>query len=197
METTLKVLGIYGSPRNNGNTDQLLDMVLKGSADAGLETSTLYVRKLKINGCTECDSCDKTDLCVIKDDMHSVYNMLDEAGIIILAAPIFYYNVPAKTKALIDRTQVVWFKRMKQKGKERQKDYENGRGYFISVGGTKGDNLFEGTELTVKYFFESLDKSYEGGLFYRSVEGKGAIKKHPTALDEAYALGKGIINDQE
>ncbi|MCU0594318.1 MAG: NAD(P)H-dependent oxidoreductase, partial [Desulfobacterota bacterium] len=33
----MKVLGIYGSPRKGGNTDQLLDKVLEGALSAGAE----------------------------------------------------------------------------------------------------------------------------------------------------------------
>jgi multimeric flavodoxin WrbA len=43
----MKVLGIYGSPRKGGNTDQLLDKALEGARSAGAEIKTVYVRDLK------------------------------------------------------------------------------------------------------------------------------------------------------
>ena len=56
----IKVLGIYGSPRKKGNTDQLLDKTLEGAESAGAETRKIYVRDLNISGCIECGGCDKT-----------------------------------------------------------------------------------------------------------------------------------------
>ena len=61
------------------------------------------------------------------------------------------------------------------------------------MGATKGDNLFEGAELTAKYFYDALDMSYEGGLFYKKIDDKGAIKDHPDALDKAYELGRFAV----
>ena len=72
---------------------------------------------------------------------------------------------------------------------EKRKQYDSGRGYLIAVGATKGSNLFEGSQLVAKYFFDALDKSYEGGLFVKSVEGKNAILEKPEALKQAFELG--------
>ncbi|MCX5905663.1 MAG: flavodoxin family protein, partial [Deltaproteobacteria bacterium] len=63
-------------------------------------------------------------------------------------------------------------------------------------GATKGPNLFEGVELTAKYFFDALDKSYEGGLFFRFVEAKGAIAADSKALQQAFAFGKNTVLGQ-
>ena len=77
-----------------------------------------------------------------------------------------------------------------------RKHYNHGRGYFIAVGATKGKSLFDGVQLTAKYFFDALDKSYEGGLFYKNIEKKGTISDHPTALKEAFELGQGIVKEK-
>lgn len=189
----MNVLGIYGSPRKGGNSDQLLDKALEGANAVGAETHSIYVRKLNLSGCRECGGCDKTGLCVIKDDMQSVYASLEKADAVILAAPIFFYSVPAQTKALIDRSQACWSKRMLEKTGEERKRYDSGRGYLIAVGATKGEKLFDCAQLTVRYFYDALDMSYEGGLFYRRLEKVGdVVEKQPEALAEAHRLGERI-----
>lgn len=185
----MKALGIYGSPRQGGNSDLLLDRVLEGAGSAGAEIQRVYVRELKIAGCQECGGCDKTGECVILDEMQHIYPKLWEAEILFFSSPIFFYGIPSQAKALIDRSQALWSKRALEKSPEQRKSYDHGRGYLIAVGATKGKNLFDGVQLTAKYFFDALDKSYEGGLFFRAVEGKGSIEEHPTALQEAYDLG--------
>ncbi|MBA4393741.1 MAG: flavodoxin family protein [Desulfobacca sp.] len=190
----MKVLGIFGSPREDGNSDLLLDKVLEGAGSAGAEIEKVYVRDLNISGCQECGGCDKTGECVISDEMDTIYPLLWDAEIVVLSSPIFFYGITSQAKALIDRSQALWSKRMLEKSPEQRKQYDHGRGYFIAVGATKGKNLFEGVHLTAKYFFDALDKNYEEGLFFRAVEGKGNIAEHPTALKEAFDFGEKIVN---
>ena len=185
----MKVLGIYGSPRKGGNTDQLLDKVLEGAQSAGAEVRKVYVRDLTLCGCVECGGCDKTGECVVKDDMQQVYPLLDWAEVIFLASPIFFYGVTAQAKALIDRSQAHWSRRLLEKSSEERQLRNRGRGYLITVGATRGKNLFEGAILTAKYFFDALDMSYEGGIFFRSLEKRNAVKENPETLQEAFTLG--------
>jgi multimeric flavodoxin WrbA len=185
----MKVLGIYGSPRKGGNTDQLLDKVLEGARSAGGDVKRVYVRDLNLCGCIECGGCDKTGECVVKDDMQQVYPLLDWAEVIFLASPIFFYGVTAQAKALIDRAQAHWSRRLLEKTSEERELRNRGRGYLITVGATRGKNLFEGAILTAKYFFDALDMSYEGGIFFRSLEKRNAVQENPETLQEAFTLG--------
>lgn len=189
----MTVLGIYGSPRKGGNSDLLLDRVLEGAAAAGAEVKRIVVRDLSIKGCQECGGCDKTGECVIDDDMTAVYPLLWETPVIILSSPVFFYGLPSQVKMLVDRSQALWSRRMLEKSGEERKRHDRGKGYLVAVGATRGKNLFEGIELTAKYFYDALDKDYAGGLFFRSVEGAGKIREHPTALAEAFAFGQKVV----
>jgi len=190
----MKVLGIYGSPRKNGNSAILLDKALEGAESAGAEITKIYARDPKMVGCLECGGCDKTGKCVVKDDMQEIYPLLESADAIILASPIFFYSVSAQVKAIIDRCQALWRKRMLTKTKEQRKTYDSGKGYLIAVAATSGEKIFDSTTLVAKYFYDALDMSYEGGLFVRKVDKKGAIMEHPEFLKEAYKLCVSIVN---
>jgi multimeric flavodoxin WrbA len=194
---TIKVLGIYGSPRKGGNTDLLLDQILEGARAVGAEVESIYARKLKISGCIECGSCDDTGECAVHDDMDTVYPLLQEADVIFLASPNFFYNVTAQVKLLIDRSQAMWSKKLLEKTPEQRRKYDGGKGYLICVGATKGKNLFVGVELTAKYFFDALDMSYQGGLLLDRIEAKGEIKKHPDVLEEGFNLGKSAVESMK
>jgi multimeric flavodoxin WrbA len=185
----MKVLGIYGSARKGGNSDQLLDKTLEGAESSGAHISRIYARDLHISGCRACGGCEKTGKCVIKDDMISVYPEFEEADIIFLASPVYFYGVTGQVKLLIDRAQAMWSKRMIEKTGEERKTFDKGTGYLIAVGATKGQNLFEGVQLTAKYFFDALDMSYGGGIFFKKLDKKDAVKEHPEMLQEAFELG--------
>ena len=190
----MKVLGIYGSPRKGGNTDHLLDTALEAAQSTGADISKIYSRRLKMSGCLECGGCDKTGKCVVDDDMQSVYPLLEASNVIFLASPIFFYGVSAQVKALIDRSQACWSKRMLEKTPEQRKTYDSGKGYLIAAGATRGENLFEGTILTAKYFYDALDMTYEGGIFFRKLEHKTAVQENPETLQEASNLGRKSVS---
>jgi len=192
----IKVLGIAGSPRRGGNTDLLLDEALKGAEEAGAEVEKIYVRNYKITPCIGCNGCFKEGKCIIKDEMEEIYPKLLAADRIIFASPMFFMGLTGWVKTLVDRCQALWAKKyvLKQPVVEPERKAQR-RGIFISVGGTKGKNLFNGAILAVKIFFDAMDVTYSGELLYRSIDDKGEIKEHPTALQEAYKAGRKLVGE--
>jgi len=189
----MKVLGIFGSPRRGGNTDILLEETLKGAQKEGAEVDRIYLTDYAITPCKECHGCDHTGQCVILDDMQKIYPKLLESDIVILASPIFFYGVTAWAKALIDRSQALWAKKYLLKDPSLGKEERKRKGFFISVGATKGPRVFEGAILTAKYFFDVLNAEYVGELVFREVDGKGDILKHPEALQQAFEAGRRLV----
>jgi protein-tyrosine-phosphatase len=115
--------------------------------------------------------------------MQEVYPLLWKADVIVVATPIFFYNVPAQLKALIDRCQTLWSRKYIHKISDPGHQWR--KGFVLSVGATKGKNLFEGLTLTMKYFFDAVGACYSGSLTFRSIDHPGEITKHPTALKDA------------
>ena len=189
----MKVLGILGSPRKGGNTELLLEEALKGAEAEGAEVERLRLTDYNIIPCKECLACYKDGNCIILDDMAKIYPKLLEADIILLASPIFFYGVTAWAKALIDRCQALWSRKYQLKDPSYGKEGRKRKGFFISVGGTKGQKTFEGAILTAKYFFDVLNAEYAGELVLREVDAKGDVLKHPEALQQAYEAGRKLV----
>lgn len=188
----LKVLGIAGSPRREGNTDHLLQQVMAGVASQGVETKTVILSKLNISPCRHCDGCIETGKCVIDDDMQWLHTDLREADRLVLASPIFFMGVTAQAKAMIDRCQALWvIKYVLGLPVAINPDRER-RGIFVSVGGTRLHNLFQPAMATVKSWFLALDIKYDGELVFSGIDEKEAILKHPTALKDAFAAGQEL-----
>lgn len=193
----MRILGLQGSPRvtKKGNTRHLLSAFLAEAEAAGVQTEMIDICKLDIQPCKELIVCEKKGYCPIDDDMKTeIYPRLREADVIVLASPIFFYNVTAQLKALIDRGQTLWARRYKlgltdPKAKIR-------KGVLLAVGATRGKNLFEGTLLTAKYFFDavSADFTEENALTYRRVENPGDMAAHPDYKEEIQALVRRVIS---
>jgi len=192
--TKLKVLGIAGSPRQDGNTDLLFREVIAGVASKGIQAKTAILRDLSIAPCRHCDGCIKTGKCVIEDDMQWLHIELRKADRIVLASPIFFMSVTAQTKAMIDRCQALWVLKYILKLPIALNPKQERKGVFVSVGGTKLSNLFQPATVTVKTWFRVLDISYAGELTFSDIDAKGAILNHPTALKEAFDLGRELVS---
>jgi multimeric flavodoxin WrbA len=189
----LKVIGISASPRRNGNSDLLLRQALAGAESAGAQTEYLRLADFKIAPCIECNSCYKTGTCVIKDDYHTISAKMLDADRIIFATPIFFMTVSAQAKALIDRCQCLWAHKYVLKKPLITAAGRDRRAMVIAVGGSKSKKMFDCIRLTMKYFFDVLDVNYAASLFVNKVENIGQIKEHPSAMEQAFALGQKLV----
>ena len=177
------VLGLQGSPRPKGNTRALLSAFLDEVERLGGRVTTLDVTKMNVMPCKGCGACERKGYCPQDDDMQAAYPLLREADLVVLATPIYFYGPTAQMKAFIDRSQALWSRKyaldLEDPGRKWRK------GFLLAVGATKGKNLFDGTNLTARYFFDAIGAGFEGTLGYRHLEKMGDIEKHPTALAEA------------
>lgn len=102
----MKIIGINGSPRNKANTGQLLNHILEKCEKDGHETKSFQLDRININGCKSCYAC-KTDKspgrCVMKDDMNQLLEEILNADAIVLASPIYMWQVTGQTKLFVDR----------------------------------------------------------------------------------------------
>jgi multimeric flavodoxin WrbA len=191
---SIKVLGISSSPRLNGNSDLLLREALAGAESAGAQVEYLRLCELKISQCVECNCCYKTGRCRIEDDYQMVLKKMLDADRLIFATPIFFMTVCSQAKMLIDRGQCLWAAKYVLKKPLFETPQRDRRAMVIAVGGSKSTKQFESIRLTMKTYFNVLEIKYFANLFVNKVDACGVIKKHPSALKEAFRLGKQLAS---
>jgi multimeric flavodoxin WrbA/protein-tyrosine-phosphatase len=185
------VLGLMGSPRKQGNTDLLLDAFLEGTQGKGAEVLKIDVPSKHIEPCQGCRFCEKEGYCIQqKDDMGEMNYLLRRADIVVLATPIFFYGPSSQIKALIDRSQALWARRYIMKLTDPKAPFR--QGFLLAVGATKGKELFTGTSLVAKYFYDAVGARYKGFLGFRKMEAPGDVTRHPTALADARKKGEEL-----
>ena len=187
----MKILGIAGSPRRNGNTDILLAELLKGAVSKGADVQTIYLNKLKITPCEHCDACLKTGKCRIQDDMQQIYNELEQADVIVLASPVQFSGPPALVKAMIDRCQLYWARRFVLKT-DSGRQHPGGNFLALLVGGTEYKTLFDAPRLVLGAWCVTMELELQMGLTLRKIDHKKAIQEHPEALVRARELGRTV-----
>ena len=177
------VLGLQGSPRKNGNSVYLLNRFLDRCKNRGARTETIPLDGLKIQPCRELVVCEKKGFCPIKDEMEPrIYGLIRRADVLVLASPVFFYNVSAQAKILIDRCQMFWGRRYKMKLADP--DAGSRQGVLLAAGASGGKRLFDGVELTAHYFFDAVSARFAESLTYKKVEAAGAVADVPGVDDD-------------
>ena len=187
----IKVLAIYGSPKETGNGALLVDKVLEGLGTQEIEVSSVYTATADIMHCTACGGCYTDGHCTIEDEMQRVYSAIDEADIVITATPVYFYNVTSTLKKLIDRCQAIWASKyiVKKSIISRKKRI----GCVICTAGEPQDKAdFNGTIMTLDIFYKCINTKLLGIYTIGNLDNSKA-EDRPEELSRAYEMGKKLL----
>jgi multimeric flavodoxin WrbA len=179
----LIVLAIVGSPRPKGNTNYLVDRALEAAAELGAQVEKIDLGKYKVNPCLGHDDCSSFDSCTQKDDAKWILDKFLNADGVILATPVYWYNVSAQMKAFLDRNHFPYKHDLKYKAKAVG---------LLVVANTEG---IEDTLHTLNQFVDwSFDirkdrKFTVSGYAYKV----GDARNNLTLVDEAKQLGNHMV----
>lgn len=187
----MQVLAFSMSPRRGGNTELLLERVVEGLSSNGAVVETIRTHDLDISPCKGCGGCGRTGVCVIADDFHGLSGRLISCDGVVFAAPLYFMNVPARGKSLIDRLQSFWV------AKHRLGlDLFGGRrrfGLLVSCGGQArgpgGTDVFRGIEDTVTCAFDALGAEKMKSFLVRKADIHGEVAGMPDVMEKARRMG--------
>lgn len=186
------VLGFQGSPRRKGNTSFLLATFMQAAEKLGAQTQVIEVTRKDIIPCKELVVCENKGYCPIEDDIKAeIYPLIRQAEVVVLATPIFFFNMTAQLKAVVDRCQLFWAR--KYRFNLADPANKTKRGFLLSVGASKGKSLFEGLQLSAKYFFDAIDARFAGSLTYREIEGPKDMSRHSTMIADVEKAAADLI----
>lgn len=104
----MKVIGINGSARKDGNTAIIVGKVFDELNEEGIETELIQLADYEIQPCLGCFACKGRGNCVFaKDGFAEIFSRIVEADGIILGSPVYSADVSAKMKAFLERAGVV------------------------------------------------------------------------------------------
>ena len=181
----MKIVGIYGSMRENGNSDWMLNTLLNAAESEGADIERVFLRKYKdLRQCTGCDSCATTGKCCLTDDMQKIYPKLIEAKVIVVATPNYFKNVSGLTKLLIDRTNALL-----RKDRQLKKRF----GVGLLVGGEELEDT-QYCEDALKRFFKG-HKIETLHMIKARADKKGQASQVKALETELIVVGKGIAKE--
>ena len=181
----MRILGIVCSPRKGGNTEILVRAALEAAREAGGETELILVADMNIAPCDGCGTCLKNGMCKIKDDMQMIYEQLELAEGVVLGTPVYFMNVSAQAKAIMDRTYALLGGR-KLRGK-----------VAAAIVAARRVGAGEVLSLLYPYFMVHGMIVAGGGIGYGMEKGdvRQGVGGSPSlsALEEARAVGRNVV----
>ncbi len=174
----MKILVLNGSARKRGNTDILIDQILKGANEKGHTSEKLHLYDYEIFPCRDCRDCKEGDyVCSLDDGMRKIYPKMKKADLIIFGTPNYWNGPPAKMKLLIDRMRPFV---LSQKLKDK-------KWVVVSPSGEGPKSCGPLLEM-LRRSFDYLEMKYVGKILVKAYE-KGEVRKDHRALRKAYELG--------
>ena len=157
----MKVVGIVGSPRTNGNTEILTAHALKTISEEGLDTELITLAGKDIRPCNACRLCIEEENCPIEDDLLPIYRKMKEADGIILASPVYYGSATAIIKSLMERAGQI---------SRSNRDSFNGKvGGPLVVARRAGHNF---TIAQITFWFQILGMIVPGSTYWNIAFGR-------------------------
>lgn len=95
------VLAILGGPHVNGITAAMLDCAIQVAEKKGYTVTRINLYEKKISFCSGCNACMNTHICVKQDDIQEIARFMSECQLVLLAAPVYWANVPAAVKKYV------------------------------------------------------------------------------------------------
>ena len=179
----MNILVIDGSPRVGKNTDQLCDAFIKGAESKGHTAVKFRVAGKKLNGCIHCGQCFKNGPCSQKDDMIPLYDEIEKADMIVLASPIYFWDITAQLKAVIDRMYALYVaKRFKPK---------KTAAIFVS-GGKALDNTDEAVDFYNNVIIKRLHWEDKGVLLVTGTTPADFDLEKEGFIEKAYNMGASL-----
>lgn len=170
---------LVGSPRTEGNTNYLVDRALEEIREAGIETEKIILSRYQINPCLGHDGCPEFTSCTQKDDAAPLLEKFRTADGVILASPVYYYNVSAQMKAFFDRNYWIY---------KHNLEYQARALGLIVVA---EQIVIEDTLYTLRKMTEDFNVSDEGVFKATGITNLiGDAAKNLPLVEEARQLGK-------
>lgn len=182
----MKVIGINGSRRANGNTSIIIREVFHVLNENGIETELVQLGGLSVQGCSGCGNCFKTQngKCIMNDDIiNTILTKVSQADGIILGSPVYFADVTPEMKAFIERAGMV--------SKANENIFKHKVGASVAAvrrGG--GIQAFD----TMNHFLHITQMFLVGASYWNMVYGKeiGEVKNDLEGMENMHTLGENM-----
>jgi len=184
-----EALILIGSPRKHGNSTVLAEAAARAARDAGASVELVRLHDLKISPCAGCGDCrSSVDApCILEDDMTELYPRLRSADALLIATPIYSYDMTAQTKLFVDRLYAL--------GSHEGNALQGKRfGFLLVYGGS--DPFSSGAATAMRCFHDTFARKASWmRMIHGTTANVGSVAENPRLMAAAARLGADLVTD--
>lgn len=137
--STMKILGISGSPRNE-STARLVQEVLDATGET---TECISLKDKNIGGCIACLGCVKENICVVPDDMQDLRQKIVDADAYVIGAANYFMVLNGLSHCFLER----WYQFRHRSGQA----VTGKLAVAVGIGGATGAPIADQIEMFMAY----------------------------------------------
>lgn len=182
----MKVLGMNGSARKDGNTAMIMNKVFEELNKAGIETEMIQLSGQVIEPCKACWTCGGKKNCVHQQDIfRDIFEKMTEADGILLGSPVYSANISANMQAFLERAAVV----TDMNRDEELFKYKVG----ASVAAVRRGGALQAVD-AMNHFFLNHEMFVVGSVYWNMVYGQmpGEVLNDQEGMDNMKNLGQNM-----
>lgn len=197
---------ISGSPRKNGNSALAADLVHRVLLEEmALPGQLWHVQDYLVQPCISCGYClsepgacsldlglkssnPLTPLKGTRDQALPLLRSLAAARTACIVSPIYFYHLPSQLKALLDRSQCVW-----HLPDQHKPGWGRPLGVVLIAGRPRGDKLFQGAMLSLRYFTSAMGLGLAEPLLLHGLDDADALRRRPDLQDRIKNYARSLF----
>jgi len=177
-----KVLIISTSLHKDSNSEYFAKEFAKGAQEAGHAVDFISLAGKTIGFCTGCQTCQRTQKCVIQDDAVEIAEQVKRADVLVFATPIYYYSMSGQMKTLLDRCNPLF-----------PSDYSFREVFLLTTAADEAESAMDGAVKGMQGWIDCFGKARLAGVVRGVGIGDGGeARNHPELLARVYALGRNV-----
>ena len=174
----INILILFASPHKDGKTNELLNVYLKQylqNLNDSFEIEVISIYNQKILPCVGCNICIKNNVCPqnTKDDVEKIFDYIQKSNHVVVASPVYFSGFPSTMKALIDRSQQLYSKKINS---GKMKNLKIRTGALVATCGSKNKNNIVSLIDGCKQFFDCLDIAFSDKLYATNTDNLNDIR---------------------
>ena len=190
----MKIVCLLGSPREKGNSATIANRFCDTAEKLGAEVQNFTLNKLEYRGCQGCMACKtKLDRCILEDDLTEVLDAVRETDVLVLATPIYYWDVTSQLKAFLDRTYSYLVPDF-MTNPNRSRLAPGKKLVFIQVQGNPDETMFNNAFPKFDYFFKGYGFSETHLVRACDVRELGEVTAHEDIMKLAEQTAVMLCN---
>ncbi|MHA1804318.1 MAG: flavodoxin family protein [Promethearchaeota archaeon] len=152
------LLGICGSPRNQGTEFAVKYALNHAKEKYNFETEYWTVRKKEIKFCLHCDYCIREKKgCIQDDDLGELFGKIKNARYLLLGTPVFQGTLSGQLKTVLDRCRALVA--------QDPDVFKNKFGAALAVGGDRNGGQEIAIRTILDFFQQNHVITVSGGAF--------------------------------